>query len=556
VTDDQAAKGQSPRSSRRAGKPSTGRRGTAQAASKQDGKDSPESAAPNGASHTVNMQRKLYAWSRANPERTFDDLFNLVHHPTTLQEAWHRVSRRKASLTTGVDGVSRSRIEQSAGGVRQFLDHLRGELKAGTYQPRPVREHLIPKPGKPGKYRALGIPTVRDRVVQTALKLVLEPIFEAGFFPCSYGFRPGRSTLDAIIHVAQFMWPNETRNTPYSYVIEGDIKACFDNVDHHLLMDRLRRRIADKRVLRLVRLFLHAGVMSEGTLRHPALGTPQGGVISPLLANVYLQAIEERYHRHTQGPYEGTTRASNARGYDVRCKRPVYSIVRYADYFVILVVGSRQQAEEEKAALTEYIRTVLRMELSVEKTLVTPVTDGFNFLGYRIRLARARFSRKLVPKPTIPSEATARLRSKVRSLTRRTQSWDMQELLYALNPILTGWRTYYKFALGAYDVFARLDMFVWRRIQRWLRTKYPTWTAHQVRRRFGTRLDAHQIWIDRGVALRRLIDGGTERYKYRGPLIHNGWDDRATGPLAVRRSTGTLRYAMRLLEGIKANPRS
>jgi group II intron reverse transcriptase/maturase len=501
------------------------------------------------------MQRKLYTWSRANPARTFDDLFNLVHHPTTLQEAWRRVSRRKASATTGVDGVSRIRIEQSPGGVQQFLDDLRGELKAGTYRPHPVREHLIPKPGKPGRYRALGIPTVRDRVVQTALKLVLEPIFEAGFYPCSYGFRPGRSTMDAVIHVAQFMWPHKSGETSYSYVIEGDIKACFDNVDHHLLMDRIRRRVGDRRVLRVLRYFLRAGVMSEGTLRHPSLGTPQGGVISPLLANVYLQAIEERYNRYTQCPFEEARRSNNARAYDRRQQKPVFAIVRYADDFVVLVAGTQKQAEEEKAALAEYVRDVLRMELSAEKTLVTPVTDGFHFLGYQIRLARARLSRKLVPKPTIPREATARLRAKVRSLTRRTQALELHALLYALNPILTGWRNYYRFALGAYDVFNRTDVFVWHRIQRWLRSKYPTWTAHEVRRRFETRLGTHKVWCDRGVTLKRLIDGGTERYKYRGPLIQNGWEERATGPLARLRATGELRYAMRLLEKVDAGPR-
>jgi len=556
VTDDRAVKGQSPRSSPRAGKPSTWRRGTVQAATKQDGKDSSESAVPNGMSYTVNMQRKLFSWSRANPERVFGDLFNLVHHPTTLQVAWHRVSRRKASVTVGVDGISRDRIEQSPGGVEMFLATLRAELKAGTYRPSPVREHRIPKPGKPGKFRALGIPTIRDRVVQTALKLVLEPIFEAGFYPCSYGFRPGRSTLDAIIHVAQFMWPNKAGNTSYKFAIEGDIKACFDNVDHHLLMERIRKRVADRRVLRLVRLFLQAGVMSEGTLRHPAIGTPQGGVISPLLANVYLQAIEERYNRHTQRPFEDWKASNNRRSVDQQRKRPIFSIIRYADDFVILVRGTQQQAEEEKAALSEYIRDTLRMELSAEKTLVTPVTDGFNFLGYRIRLTPARLSRKLVPKPTIPREATARLRSKVRALTRRTQALELRTLLFKLNPILTGWRTYYKYALGAYDVFNRTDVFVWSRIQRWLRSKHPTWTAHEVRRRFEARLGTHKAWCDQGVALKRLIDGGTARYKYRGPHIHNGWDDRATGPLARSPTTAEVGYAMHLLSDIAETPRS
>jgi retron-type reverse transcriptase len=268
---DRAAMGQSPRSSQRTGKPSTRRRGAVQPASKQVGGTS-GSAAPNGATYTNDMQRKLYLRSRERPDRTFDDLFNLVCHPLTLQEAWRRVSRRKASRTAGVDGTTRSRIEGSAGGVEGFLDELRRSLKDGTYTATPVREKLIPKPGKPGKFRTLGIPTLRDRVVQMALKLVLEPIFEADFYPCSYGFRPGRCTMDAVIQILELLMPKAQGNSPYAYVIEGDVRACFDTIDHHLLMERVRRRIRDKRVLRLVRAFLKAGVMSEGKPSAPSNG--------------------------------------------------------------------------------------------------------------------------------------------------------------------------------------------------------------------------------------------------------------------------------------------
>lgn len=495
------------------------------------------------------MQRKLYQRSREQPERTFDDLYNLVHHPITLAEAWRRVSRRKASRTAGVDGTTRWRIENGDGGVEGFLADVRRQLKDGSYRPRPVRERLIPKPGKPGKFRALGIPTIRDRVVQMALKLVLEPIFEADFYPCSFGFRPGRCTMDAIAQIAQYLVPNKKGPSPYKFVIEGDIKACFDTIDHHLLMNRVRRRIADLRVLRLVRAFLKAGVMSEGTLRHPSLGTPQGGVISPLLANVYLQGIEERYARYVQRPREDTRRSNNARARDRSLKRPVFVTVRYADDFVVLVAGSQHDAEEEKRRLAEYIRSQLRMELSAEKTLVTPLTVGFRFLGFRAQVAPSRASGVPVMKATVPNEAKARFRSVIRAHTKGTQSLDVHVLLMKLNWVLTGWRNYYRFTVGANRVFAALDLFICHRVQRWLRRKFPNATAHELRRRFEVRpRPTYKAWADRGVILRRMTDGGTQRYLYRGPRIQNGWDDRATGVLAARREARETNYAMRVLE--------
>jgi RNA-directed DNA polymerase len=403
-------------------------------ASKQ-GEGTAKSAAPNGATFIADMQRKLFSWSQKAPEQIFDDLFNLVHHPSTLHEAWRRVSRRKASQTAGTDGGTKRRIEEGAGGVEAFLNNLRTDLKGGTYKPMPVRERLIPKPGKPGKYRPLGIPTIRDRVVQTALKLVLEPIFEADFYTCSYGFRPGRCTLDAIRQIAEFLMPKSQGPSPYNFVIEGDIQACFDTIDHHILMERVRQRIRDKRVLRLVLAFLKAGVMSEGTLRHPTMGTPQGGVISPLLANIYLQAIEERYRRHVPGPRDNINTVNNRRFRDGKRGDPVFFIVRYADDFVVLVNGSRQQADDEKGALATYLRETLRMELSAEKTLITEPTAGFNFLGYRIQVAPALSDGKLCPKMLIPKEAIARLRQKVRALTRGDTSRTLLVVIRQMNAL-------------------------------------------------------------------------------------------------------------------------
>jgi len=242
----------------------------------------------------LDMQRKLYRWSTADPDKGFADLFNIVCDRRTLDEAWRRLSQNRGSGTPGTDGVTRRKVEERPGGVAGFLEEIREELRCGTYRPEPVRQRLIPKPGRPGKVRPLGIPTLKDRLVQMALKLVLEPIFEADFYPTSYGFRRGRSTHDALAKIQQQLHPRASGSSKNRYVIEGDIKGCFDAIDHHRLMERVRRRIKDRKVLRLVLAFLKAGVMIEGAVRHPITGTPQGGIVSPLLANIYLTAIDDR----------------------------------------------------------------------------------------------------------------------------------------------------------------------------------------------------------------------------------------------------------------------
>jgi RNA-directed DNA polymerase len=217
----------------------------------------------------LGIQTKLHRWATGDPARRFGDLYNLVCDPAFLLVGWRRVRANKGARTAGVDGQTAFYVERVRG-EEAFLADLRAELKARTFRPLAVRERMIPKPG--GKLRRLGIPTVRDRVVQAALKLVLEPIFEAEFQPCSYGFRPGRRAQDAIAEV-HFL---ATRG--YRWVLEGDITACFDEIDHAALMDRVRGRIADKRVLALVKAFLVAGILTQdGRHQDTITGTPQGG---------------------------------------------------------------------------------------------------------------------------------------------------------------------------------------------------------------------------------------------------------------------------------------
>ena len=266
-------------------------------------------------SRVLHIQAKLHRWAIGDPNRRFDDLYNLVCDPAVLLVGWMRVRRNKGARSAGVDGVT----PRSVVFAEMMLSGLRAELKARMFQPVPVRERKIPKAN--GKSRRLGIATARDRVVQAALKLVLEPILEADFQPCSYGFRPGRRAQDAIEEIRYLAARS------YEWVLEGDIESCFDEISHPALMDRLRRRIGDKRVLALVKAFLKAGILTEdGAMQDTITGTPQGGILSPLLSNVALSVLDEHFTRawEAMGDF-------NARAYRRRKGQATYRIIRYAD---------------------------------------------------------------------------------------------------------------------------------------------------------------------------------------------------------------------------------
>jgi len=474
----------------------------------------------------LDMQRKLYRWSTASPDKVFADLFNLVCDRRMLDVAWQRLARNQGSQTSGTDGVTRRKVEERLGGVPIFLADIQQELRNGTYSPEPVRQRLIPKPGRPGKMRPLGIPTLRDRLVQMALKLVLELIFEADFYPTSYGFRPGRSTHDALCAIQRRMHPTSGGPSVYRYVIEGDIKGCCDAVDHHVLMERVRRRIGDRKVLRLVLAFLKAGIMIEGAVRRPVTGTPQGGILSPLLANIYLTAIDERYGRWSLRPRERPQNSADRRLYDRRRGRPTFFAVRYADDFVVCTDGTREEAEAEKQALTQFLRQELRMELSMEKTRITAVEEGFDFLGYRVVQTKARRTGRMVGNLFIPKSKLKDLRYKIKVQVRKTPTGrSLAYLIGTLNPIITGWRNYYRYATWACRDFSKLDWWMWQRVGRWLRKKHRKTTWRELRRRFtGDTRGNRRRWTDGTIQIRFFWEGGTSNFPHRGIRIPNGWN--------------------------------
>jgi group II intron reverse transcriptase/maturase len=473
-------------------------------------------------------QRKLYERSRTNPGYVFQKLWGLVTSPQNLRVALARVARNKGRRTSGVDGETvRSMLVRQGAGA--FVSRLRTDLRSGAFVPSPARRVLIPKHGQPGKFRPLGIPTVTDRVVQAAMKNIMEPIFEADFYPVSFGFRPGKSAHGALEYLRMLLRPKTDASTaeqrlPYLWAVEGDIKGCFDNIDHHALMERVRRRIGDGKVLRLVLAFLKAGVLAEEQFVRTDGGTPQGGILSPLLANIALCAIEERYERyvwprHTPTPLTDPaairSRASHARRFDRSQGKRVFVPVRYADDFILLAAtpagpSSNERAEtaahEETTALGMDLKSNLGLELSTEKTLVTPVTAPLRFLGHHVRVRMHPSRKRLVSAAVIPRDRSHRLRERIKDMFRRSSLLSSLEArLGMLNPVLRGWCNFYRHAWGAKRVFARLDHYVWWTILRWLRKKHPHTPMNVLARRYG--------WTKPGRGGLRWKDGETRTFE-------------------------------------------
>ncbi len=300
------------------------------------------------------LQRKLYRAAKQSRTRRFHALFDKVHRRDFLWKAWFEVARNSGAA--GVDGVTIENIE--AAGVGVFLDGLACELAEGRYRPLPVRRVLIPK--RNGGQRPLGVPAVRDRVVQASAKVVLEPIFEADFEPISFGFRPKRSALQAKERIRDHLWSGRR------WVVDADIAGFFDHLDHDLLVAMVRERVSDRRVVGLIVAWLRCGVLDGATLVHPDAGTPQGGVISPLLANVYLNRLDKVWQKH---------------------HRRLGELTRYADDLVI-VCPTRERAEAALVTLRGLLDE-LDLELAAAKTRIADLTtpaEGFDFLGYHYRM--------------------------------------------------------------------------------------------------------------------------------------------------------------------------
>jgi RNA-directed DNA polymerase len=400
------------------------------------------------------------------------------------------------------------------------LEQLRCSLKDGSFTALPVKQAVIPK--KNGKVRYLGIPTLRDRVAQMALNLILEPIFEVDFYPSSYGYRPGRRAQDAIAEIHRFT----SKPSNYEWVVEGDITACFDNVDHHVLMDLVAERIKDRKVLRLVSVFLRAGVVERhGGFAETLTGTPQGGVASPLLANIYLSALDRHFSRIWDSEMTPGWRKQQRR----RRGLPNFRLVRYADDFVVLVHGTKSQAEALKEEIGQLLASRLKMTLSVDKTHITHIDDGFVFLGFHIQ-AKTRGDRRRIVL-TIPAKpALASVMRKIKKLTAQgTTSLSLAEVLWTVNPVLRGWAAYFRYGASK-KTFSYLGWYAWWRMILWIRRKHPKLTWKQLRRRY---YGADRITED-GLVLYNPAKMPVKRYRFRGAQISTPYNIDEVDPTGAR----------------------
>lgn len=356
------------------------------------------------------------------------NLMDLMHQPQWIAAACDRVLVRSRGKAVGVDRVTASEFQQNR---RANLEALRLELKRGTYQPQPLRRVMIPKAN--GKQRSLGIPCLRDKIVQEALRMALEPIYEAEFHNDSYGFRPNRSTHHAVLRCQQMMQKR------FTWMIEGDVKACFDEISHKAILGCLREKVMDNKFLALITMLLKAGVSIDGVVHPTEKGVPQGGVVSPLLSNVALNKLDWFLHRQGRHGLES--------GYAWKAGQPNVRFVRYADDWCVFITrASKQYAERLRDQIGDLLTQECGVQLSLEKTRITHVREEFNFLGFRLQLGVGQTG-KYVPKVRVPRSA---LSSGIRRLNEAMRWQPTQQSgaarLVRGSAVVTGWANYYRIA--------------------------------------------------------------------------------------------------------------
>jgi len=493
------------------------------------------------------MQNKLAEWSAADNERKFDRLLRMIADRSWLKEAARITLASKGSRTAGIDNVDKPTMEAN---LQIRLDKIRSELLKGDYQPKPAKRIYIPKAN--GKLRPLGIPTLQDRIVQRAMLMAMEPIWESDFHRLSYGFRPERSVHHAIRTVKLQL--QDSNQTAGRWVIEGDLTSYFDTVHHKFLMGAVRERVRDVRFLELLWRFIKAGHIDKGMFRAASEGVPQGGVLSPLLSNIMLN----KFDQWLEAKYLGK-KARKDRWYcnmSIKLQRPIairenrqwipaVSYCRYADDFVMVVKGSKEQANTIRDECQCFLEESIKLELNVSKTHVTHVNDGFNFLGHRlIRKRGPKGTMRVVT--TIPKEKFRNFAHKLTKELSSNHSVSKIDMVKSLNRKLAGWANFYQFTDYTAVMYGKMDRIVFWKLAHWLARKYRTsikslmrqWVKHPAKgvaktwQLFGRSTNGNLC----GVTLRRLVTSRKCQFRWRNP---------ETNPYLTRvkeRNTVTSRY--------------
>ena len=379
-----------------------------------------------------------------NPhEKRTRKLMDLMHNPTWLREAAERTLTRSHGKKPGIDKVTASEFRKN---FESNIETLRRELKHGIYQPSPVRQVLIPKAN--GKMRALGIPCLRNKIVQEAVRMALEPIFEVEFHYCSYGFRPNRSAHHAIVRCRQLMLRK------FTWVIEGDVKACFDEISHKSILKAIREKVMDNKFLNLIDCFLKAGVSIKGVVYPTVKGVPQGGVISPLLANAVLNRLD--WFLHEKGTHRENEIARNWRN-----GQPNVRFVRYADdWSVFITRGSKRYAERLREEIAQFLRKECSLELSAAKTHITHVRDGFSVLGFQLECSIGK-SGRIVPKIKVGQKGIQNFKQGIYDAARNVaQHISIVTRICRVSQVVRGWGEYFRIAHNYSKVANKLDYFV------------------------------------------------------------------------------------------------
>jgi group II intron reverse transcriptase/maturase len=428
------------------------------------------------------MQRTLSQKAEKDKNHRFDDLYSLICRMDWLRLAHDYIEQNAGSKTAGSD---REDMDTFNADLEINLQALQKELQAETFDARAGRRVYIPKAN--GKMRPLGIPTIRDRIVQEAVRMILEPIYEADFSQYSFGFRPNRCTMDAIKCI---LWSTQ-ESKKYFWVIEGDISSYFDTIDHGQLVNLLRHRLKDGKLLKLIWKFLRSGVMERGRYENTIIGTPQGGIISPLLANVYLHELDKYMaDNYTNLPQAAKT-ARRAQG------TGNYAYIRYADDFVVLCNGTRGQALAMREELRSFLDTHLCLSLSMEKTKVTHLNDGFDFLGFTVR--RCMGQSHMGTKVLISDKSMSKHMEKIQvACAKDSYEHSVTTKIKALNRIIAGWCRYFQYTSKTADQFSKLEYETFWCFAHWLSRKHKAkMTAVMRKFRIANGLGLSDLWLIR-----------------------------------------------------------